>query len=190
MKLLFPGSEVLRFLGSRVSPASQVLRARITVTSGSNLLERIRVRFRVNGSRDHVSTSLIDIQHPVSRLQECPDTMEPLTTRETMFSQAGVMDQIAGNWTAIVSLVLILLVLVGIGQRIQAWYRLRHFKGPWSAALSRIWIIRHSMGGRLHWDLAEVTDKYGTVQRERCWCYAARSDFKQGRLRGLAPSNC
>lgn len=80
-------------------------------------------------------------------------------------SFTDIMDQIAKNWTSAVSILLLLLVLTSIVQRIRAWYRLRHFKGPLSAAFSRLWLIRHSTGGRLHLDFAEVTEKYGSLAR-------------------------
>jgi len=67
----------------------------------------------------------------------------------------------AGNWSLAVSGVLAFLLLINAGQRIRAWYHLRHFKGPLTASFSRFWLIRHSLAGRLQWDFAEVTDKYG-----------------------------
>jgi len=76
-------------------------------------------------------------------------------------SLAGVMSQLARNWSSVVIIVLGLLVLTSVGQRIRGWYRLRHFKGPFPAAFSRFWLLRHSLGGRLQWDFADVTDKYG-----------------------------
>jgi hypothetical protein len=46
-------------------------------------------------------------------------------------------------------------------QRIRAWYRLQHIKGPFWAAFSDIWIIRNTGGGRMYLELAEVCDQYG-----------------------------
>lgn len=49
-------------------------------------------------------------------------------------------------------------------QRIRAWYRLRHIKGPFWAAFSDFWIIRNTGGGRMYLELAEVCDQYGKFQ--------------------------
>lgn len=86
--------------------------------------------------------------------------METLGSSEVMAS-AGVIGRIAGHWSSTVLIALGFLVVYAVGQRIRGWYSLRHFKGPFSAGFSRLWIFRRSTGGRLHLDLAEVNDKFG-----------------------------
>lgn len=46
------------------------------------------------------------------------------------------------------------------------WYRLRHIKGPFSAAFSNYWLVRHVAAGVMHLDLAEVCEKYGAPRRD------------------------
>jgi hypothetical protein len=62
------------------------------------------------------------------------------------------------------SLILGLLALLLFWTAIQsfmAWYRLRHFPGPLQAKFSKWWLIKHTNGGRMHLDFAEVNWKYG-----------------------------
>jgi hypothetical protein len=56
-----------------------------------------------------------------------------------------------------------LFALSFVSKSLRAWYRLRHVKGPFSAAFSNFWLIRHVGGGTMHLDLADVCNKYGTV---------------------------
>lgn len=46
-------------------------------------------------------------------------------------------------------------------QSFRSWYRLRHFKGPLFASLSRFWLARHVAGGTMHLDFQRVNEKYG-----------------------------
>lgn len=50
---------------------------------------------------------------------------------------------------------------------LRAWYRLRHFKGPRIAALTRLWLARKVAGGTMHLDFHEVNEKYGASPRCR-----------------------
>lgn len=68
------------------------------------------------------------------------------------------------GWRALVGAVLALALASGI-RRLRAWHRLRHFKGPFWAAFSRWWMLRHVGGTRMHLDLREVHDKYGPLAR-------------------------
>jgi hypothetical protein len=66
--------------------------------------------------------------------------------------------------TSTMSLILGFLALLLFWSAIQtfmAWYRLRHFPGPLQAKLSKWWLIKHTNGGRMHMDFAEVNWKYG-----------------------------
>jgi len=53
------------------------------------------------------------------------------------------------------------LVLAYIGNAVRVWYRLRHFKGPVSAAFSKFWILRSHLQQRVYLDVGEVCEKYG-----------------------------
>jgi hypothetical protein len=68
-------------------------------------------------------------------------------------------DQPVGIWIAFI---LVFIVGVYLAQTFRSWYRLRHFKGPLIATLSRIWLVRTVSKGRLHLDFYEVNQKYGT----------------------------
>jgi len=70
-------------------------------------------------------------------------------------------NQSVGSW-----IVTILVSLVGIWvvQKFRSWYRLRHFKGPFLAGISRLWLVRSISGGRFHLDFMEVNQKYGILE--------------------------
>ena len=65
------------------------------------------------------------------------------------------------NWRTTLGVVSVALVASSVARRIGAWYRLRHIKGPFWAAFSRWWLVRHVPGGNMHTDLLEVTERYG-----------------------------
>ncbi|KUJ10127.1 cytochrome P450 [Mollisia scopiformis] len=75
---------------------------------------------------------------------------------------ASLLDQSVGCW-----IVTILVALAGtfVVQTCRSWYRLRHFKGPWLASISRLWLVRSISGGRFHLDFMEVNQKYGSLAR-------------------------
>ena len=68
--------------------------------------------------------------------------------------------QTADNW---ISTILISLVGLFLLQTFRSWHRLRHFKGPFLASISPIWLVRHISGGRFHLDFMEVNQKYGML---------------------------
>jgi hypothetical protein len=68
------------------------------------------------------------------------------------------------TWRTVVGIVLSF-VLISIVQRLYAWQRLRHVPGPFWAAFSRLWMVHHVRGGRMHLDLRELHDKYGPLAR-------------------------
>jgi hypothetical protein len=70
------------------------------------------------------------------------------------------------NW---VSVTLVALVGVFLFRTFRRWYRLRHFKGPLIATLSRIWLARHVAGGRMHLDFQEVNQKYGMFEGQMAY---------------------
>ncbi|KAK5653208.1 hypothetical protein OQA88_9106 [Cercophora sp. LCS_1] len=49
--------------------------------------------------------------------------------------------------------------------RFRTWYRLRHIPGPTSAGWSKLWLLKHQLGGRLPKDLADACEKYGSLTR-------------------------
>ena len=67
-------------------------------------------------------------------------------------------DLTVGNW---ISLILVFTVGAFLVQAFHSWYRLRHFKGPFLASLTRLWLVRHAAGGRMHLEFQEVNQKYG-----------------------------
>ncbi|CZR65017.1 related to pisatin demethylase (cytochrome P450) [Phialocephala subalpina] len=75
---------------------------------------------------------------------------------------ARIRDQSVGSW---ISTILVSLVGVYVVQTFRSWYRLRHFKGPWLAGISRLWLVRKISGGRFHLDFMEVNQKYGSIAR-------------------------
>ena len=58
--------------------------------------------------------------------------------------------------------VLVTVVLVVVSRLFRQWYRLRHIKGPLSAAFSDIWMLRSAFGGNMWRDFGEICDEYGT----------------------------
>jgi hypothetical protein len=65
-----------------------------------------------------------------------------------------------GNW--------VILALVGLTglyfiQTFRSWYRLRQFKGPLIANVSRLWLVRAISAGTLHLDFQGVNRKYGML---------------------------
>ena len=78
----------------------------------------------------------------------------------TLLSES--LSQVLENWKLLVSTILVLIViLVGV-QTFQAWYRLRHIKGPFLASFSKLWLIRTVSSGNMHWEFQRVCQKYGT----------------------------
>jgi hypothetical protein len=58
-----------------------------------------------------------------------------------------------------------LYILVVVAQTIRTWYRLRYFKGPFWAAFSKWWLVRHVVGGgSFHLDSYDVCKKYGMLK--------------------------
>lgn len=47
-------------------------------------------------------------------------------------------------------------------QRLRAWNRLRHVKGPRSSGWFDLWMLRRAWSGSLYEDLGELCDQYGT----------------------------
>ena len=54
-----------------------------------------------------------------------------------------------------------LLILIYVGIAIRGWYRLRHFKGPFSVAFSKFWLIKSHVQQSVYLDVGEVCERYG-----------------------------
>ncbi|KAF5988492.1 cytochrome P450 monooxygenase [Fusarium bulbicola] len=76
----------------------------------------------------------------------------------------GHLREIAGDVRpsiAIAGLVAVFLALWSTLSTWQQYNRLREFKGPRLAAISKWWLIRKVGGGRAYLDFWEVTKQYG-----------------------------
>jgi hypothetical protein len=47
-------------------------------------------------------------------------------------------------------------------QSIRSWASLRHVPGPRWAGVSKWWLLRNTMSGKMHLALKQVCDEYGT----------------------------
>jgi hypothetical protein len=56
------------------------------------------------------------------------------------------------------------LVNVLVAHRFLVYRRLRHFKGPWLAAFSKLWMMKCTFAGTMHLDVADVCAQYGKDQ--------------------------
>lgn len=50
---------------------------------------------------------------------------------------------------------------------IVSWYRLRHIKGPWTAAWSSLWLLRRTSSSTLFEELGDACDQYGMFATPR-----------------------
>ena len=73
----------------------------------------------------------------------------------------SVLNMIRGDWRLMLVFLSLLWAVVFVAQTIAAWYRLRHFKGPFPATFSNIWQLRAVLNGRMHFDVLEANRKYG-----------------------------
>jgi hypothetical protein len=81
-----------------------------------------------------------------------------------MAGLSGIVLHIIGNWAPYAStLIVLLLGYVGMDM-FRSWHRLSHIKGPFSAGFSKIWLVRKVLTGRMHFEFAEVSQKYGTIE--------------------------
>jgi hypothetical protein len=60
----------------------------------------------------------------------------------------------------LVALALVSPVGVYLVQKFRSWYRLRHFRGPLLATLSRLWLVRTVSGGKMNVVFYDVNRKY------------------------------
>ena len=55
------------------------------------------------------------------------------------------------------------LIAVYGSRKIQNYFRLSHFKGPWLAGWSRIWILRTVLSGQMNLRFYDIIKKYGML---------------------------
>jgi hypothetical protein len=84
-----------------------------------------------------------------------------------------VADHIRHNWKFAFKTILGLFVLLYAAYTVCGWYRLRHFKGPFSTGFSRFWLARSHAAGSTYLELLDVSKKdgeriYRCTQTE-CW---------------------
>ena len=53
------------------------------------------------------------------------------------------------------------LIAACVGNMIRVWYRLKDFKGPFSVAFSKLWLLRSHVRQTVYLDVAAVCEKYG-----------------------------
>ena len=56
-------------------------------------------------------------------------------------------------------------ILAFVIQRLTAYSKLSHFKGPWLAGFSKLWMLKHVYYGDTHEAVAKVCEKYGPLAR-------------------------
>lgn len=53
------------------------------------------------------------------------------------------------------------LLVLFVVSRVKAWWRLRHFKGPWLASFSSLPMAKIAMSGKMYATYTEINKKYG-----------------------------
>lgn len=59
------------------------------------------------------------------------------------------------------------------------WRRLRHIPGPRSAGISKLWMLRNTLGGNMHLALKAACDTYGKRRLTRDSTPTSRAPFSQ-----------
>jgi hypothetical protein len=101
---------------------------------------------------------------PIETLKDQPNGLLQLIYYFTMTLLTGVVDLVLESKRFLCLSVFSLFIVVFAAQTIQTWYRLRHFKGPFWAAFSKWWLVRHVVGGgTFHLDVYDVCRRYGML---------------------------
>jgi hypothetical protein len=74
---------------------------------------------------------------------------------------SAAIDWTFGNWIVLSAYFLLICVGVFSVQTFRSWYRLRHFKGPFLATVSKAWLVGAMTGGNAHLDWWKVNEQYG-----------------------------
>jgi len=62
-------------------------------------------------------------------------------------------------WNTLIACCIVSLLV----HRFLIYRRLRHFKGPWLATFSKLWLMKSTFNGTVHLDVADVCRKYGNL---------------------------
>ena len=62
---------------------------------------------------------------------------------------------------SVFGIVLIFVAIVSVVTYVRTLYRLRHFKGPFLAVTSKLWMLKCCYHKDTHWELKKLCDKYG-----------------------------
>ena len=80
------------------------------------------------------------------------------------------------------------LIAIFIIGTIRSWLRLRHIPGPFSARFFGLWLLRHSLGGRLALVTAEGAEKYGLLPPSFGMSLGLFTDVNRGSLFRVGPN--
>ncbi|KAJ0416782.1 cytochrome P450 [Aspergillus carlsbadensis] len=70
-----------------------------------------------------------------------------------------------GSLSPLHTLGIVLILAVGLVRSLRSYLRLRQFPGPSVAGFTKLWMIRSTLYGRMHLDIAEACKKYGHLVR-------------------------
>ncbi|KAL3442534.1 cytochrome P450 [Aspergillus insuetus] len=70
-----------------------------------------------------------------------------------------------GNLSSLYTLGIVLLLAVGLVRLLRSYLRLKQFPGPFVAGSSKLWMMRSTLYGRMHLDIAEACKTYGHLVR-------------------------
>jgi len=75
----------------------------------------------------------------------------------------ALRDQVLGQTSGVaaVSVVAAVALLWLLFSSFRSWYSLRHVPGPRGAALSKWWMLRNTLSGKMHLALKQVCEEYG-----------------------------
>lgn len=86
----------------------------------------------------------------------------------------GLRQHIVANCMALLTLIPLSIAGLYLVQSFPSCYRLRHFKGPRIASLTRLWLARHVAGGTMHLDFQKVNEKYGMFKPRSTFAVAVK----------------
>ncbi|KAK3680774.1 pisatin demethylase [Podospora appendiculata] len=78
-----------------------------------------------------------------------------------------VVEQVARELTLVQLLLVAVSLLIAYRaiSTIRLYYRLRHIPGPPTTGISKLWMLRNELGGRMNLVLEDITKKYGPIVR-------------------------
>src|SRR5437762_1918719 len=78
-------------------------------------------------------------------------------------SRNGLISSLGLGYTAMAPWGGVAILGALLAREIWSWYRLRHIPGPFINAISIYWMFRKAIGLRIHYDLFELSEKYGRL---------------------------